>query len=259
MMYVRLYLFDKENNDPVTLGDCAEEEKPCCQSKRMESPVGKQIKNGFSQQRLFVSAICDGPIHDRKLEYLIEAANGQCVLIAYWYKHDRERIVSHLGKMGIRVRDIKNSEDITDWNAGTVPVALIHPASAGHGLNIQKGGQMEAGVKAVMEDLYYRGMSWAEVMQKHNISRMALCRTKNRGLNEIAVYTGSYFQWKGDSFICEAYFFKTESGNEKSPALEWSAGLYMYYSFFFRIASNFEKLQHRRFNRLFAFPEIISS
>ncbi len=56
--------------------------------------------------------------------------------------------------------------------------------------------QMEAGVKAVMEDLYYREMSWAEVMQKHNISRMTLCRTKNRGLNEIAVYAGSYFQWK---------------------------------------------------------------
>lgn len=56
--------------------------------------------------------------------------------------------------------------------------------------------QLEAGVKAVMEDLYYRGMPWEEVMQKHNISRMTLCRTKNRGLNEIAVYAGSYFQWK---------------------------------------------------------------
>ena len=56
--------------------------------------------------------------------------------------------------------------------------------------------QLETGVKAVMEDLYYRGMPWAEVMQKHNISRMTLCRMKNRGLNEIAVYAGSYFQWK---------------------------------------------------------------
>lgn len=56
--------------------------------------------------------------------------------------------------------------------------------------------QLETGVKAVMEDLYYRGMPWAEVMQKHNISRMTLCRMNNRGLNEIAVYAGSYFQWK---------------------------------------------------------------
>lgn len=56
--------------------------------------------------------------------------------------------------------------------------------------------RMEAGVKAVMEDLYYRGMPWAEVTKKHNISRMTLCRTKNRGLNELAVYAGSYFQWK---------------------------------------------------------------
>lgn len=56
--------------------------------------------------------------------------------------------------------------------------------------------QLEAGVKAVMEDLYYRGMPWPEVMQKHNFSRMTLCRTKNRRLNEIAVYAGSYFQRK---------------------------------------------------------------
>ncbi len=101
-------------------------------------------------------------IHDRKLEKLedlIEAANGQGVLIAYWYKHDRERIVSHLGKMGIRARDIKTSEDITDWNAGTVPVALIHPASAGHGLNIQKGGHI----------LIWFGLTWSlELYQQTN-------------------------------------------------------------------------------------------
>ena len=101
-------------------------------------------------------------IHDRKLEKLedlIEAANGQSVLIAYWYKHDRERIISHLDKMGIRARDIKTSEDITDWNAGTIPVALIHPASAGHGLNIQQGGHI----------LVWFGLTWSlELYQQTN-------------------------------------------------------------------------------------------
>ena len=81
-------------------------------------------------------------IHDHKLEALedlIEAANGQPVLVAYWFKHDRQRIMEHLAKQKIPVRDIKSSTDIKDWNAGKIPVALIHPASAGHGLNIQQG------------------------------------------------------------------------------------------------------------------------
>lgn len=77
-------------------------------------------------------------IHDRKLdalEDLIEAANGKPVLVAYWFKHDLERI-----KNRFNVREIKTGADIADWNAGMIPVALIHPASAGHGLNLQAGG-----------------------------------------------------------------------------------------------------------------------
>ena len=77
-------------------------------------------------------------IHDRKLdalEDLIEGANGKPVLIAYWFKHDLERI-----KARFEVREIKTSADITDWNSGKIPVAVIHPASAGHGLNLQDGG-----------------------------------------------------------------------------------------------------------------------
>lgn len=77
-------------------------------------------------------------IHDRKLETLediIESMNGKPLLIAYWYRHDLERIKSRFS-----VREIKTSEDISDWNDGKIPVALIHPASAGHGLNLQNGG-----------------------------------------------------------------------------------------------------------------------
>ena len=76
--------------------------------------------------------------HERKLdalEDLIEGANGKPVLVAYWYKHDLARIQERF-----KVRELKSSKDITDWNAGKIPVAVIHPASAGHGLNLQAGG-----------------------------------------------------------------------------------------------------------------------
>ena len=76
--------------------------------------------------------------HNRKLdalEDLIEAANGKPVLVAYWFKHDLERI-----KKRFDVREISTSKDIQDWNKGKIPVAVIHPASAGHGLNLQAGG-----------------------------------------------------------------------------------------------------------------------
>ena len=79
-------------------------------------------------------------IHDQKLdalEDLVESANGKPVLVAYWFKHEAERI-----KERLKVREIKTSKDIADWNAGKIPVALIHPASAGHGLNLQEGGSI---------------------------------------------------------------------------------------------------------------------
>ncbi len=85
------------------------------------------------------------PVHSRKLDMLfdlVEQANGQNVLIAYWFHHDRERIVKHLAEQGYSVRDLKTSQDIADWNAGKIPVGLISPASAGHGLNIQQGGHI---------------------------------------------------------------------------------------------------------------------
>ena len=84
-------------------------------------------------------------IHNRKLEMLgdlIEQANGQNVLVAYWYQHDYERIQEYLTDLGYKPRDLKSDQDIADWNAGKIQVGLISPASAGHGLNIQKGGHI---------------------------------------------------------------------------------------------------------------------
>lgn len=82
-------------------------------------------------------------IHDRKLdalEDLLEAANGKPALIAYWYKHDLERIEERLHRLHIPFSRMDSSESITRWNKGELPVGLIHPASAGHGLNLQYGG-----------------------------------------------------------------------------------------------------------------------
>ena len=96
-------------------------------------------------------------LHDRKLdmlEDLIEGANGKPVLVAYWYKHDLERI-----RKRFKVREIRMSGDIDDWNAGTIPVGLIHPASAGHGLNLQAGGST----------LIWFGLTWSlELYQQTN-------------------------------------------------------------------------------------------
>ena len=97
-------------------------------------------------------------LHDRKLdalEDLIEAANGNPVLVAYWYQHDIQRIQERFPK----VRTLRTSRDIADWNAGKIPVAAIHPASAGHGLNLQAGGST----------LVWFGLTWSlELYQQTN-------------------------------------------------------------------------------------------
>ena len=97
-------------------------------------------------------------LHSRKLdalEDLIEGANGQPLLVAYWYRHDLDRIRSRFPE----ARPLISSEDFADWNAGRVPLALIHPASAGHGLNLQVGGSA----------LVWFGLTWSlELYQQTN-------------------------------------------------------------------------------------------
>ena len=84
-------------------------------------------------------------IHEKKLDMLsdlVEQANGKPVLVAYWFKHDHERIMKRLTEDGYHPRDLKTSKDIEDWNKGDIEVGLISPASAGHGLNLQEGGHI---------------------------------------------------------------------------------------------------------------------
>ena len=102
------------------------------------------------------------PIHSRKLdalEDLMEAANGKPVLVAYWFKHDLERIQERLRKLNVSYQEIQSSDSIRNWNAGRLQVGLLHPASAGHGLNLQAGGNV----------LVWFGLTWSlELYQQTN-------------------------------------------------------------------------------------------
>lgn len=99
-------------------------------------------------------------LHDEKLdklEELVEAANGEPVLIAYSYKHDLERIMQKL--KAYKPVKLEKPEHIADWNAGRIPVLITHPASAGHGLNLQKGGH----------NIIWFGNTWSlELYQQFN-------------------------------------------------------------------------------------------
>ena len=96
-------------------------------------------------------------LHDLKLdalEELVEQAGGDPVLILYAYKHDEARIASR-----IKCRKLDTAQDIKDWNAGKIPVAIAHPASIGHGLNLQYGGHI----------LIWFGLTWSlELYQQAN-------------------------------------------------------------------------------------------
>lgn len=117
-----------------------------------------QMANGavYSDEQAIV------PLHEQKLDALediLEAANGEPVLIAYWFKHDLIRIQERLAKLKMDGRVLKTEDDIRDWNKREVAVGLLHPASAGHGLNLQKGGH----------HLVWFGLTWSlELYQQTN-------------------------------------------------------------------------------------------
>lgn len=117
-----------------------------------------QLSNGavYSDDHTVVA------LHEQKLDALediLESANGEPVLVAYWFKHDLARIMGRLEKLKVKSRVMKTEEDIREWNKGNVPVGLLHPAGAGHGLNLQKGGH----------HLVWFGLTWSlELYQQTN-------------------------------------------------------------------------------------------
>lgn len=113
--------------------------------------------------------------HDKKLDALedvIESANGKPLLVAYWFKHDYTRIIERLQKIGVDYMKIDTEESITKWNNGEIPVALIHPASAGHGLNLQQGGNT---------------MVWFGITWSLELYQQCVCRLYRQGQNERTV------------------------------------------------------------------------
>lgn len=120
-----------------------------------------QMANGA----IYISDGVEEVIHDRKLDALediIESANGQPVLVAYWFKHDLERIKKRLDELGYHYGRINSDENIQKWNNREFEVGLIHPASAGHGLNLQKGGNI----------MVWFGMTWSLELYQQTIARL---------------------------------------------------------------------------------------
>lgn len=104
-------------------------------------------------------------IHERKLDALediIESMGGKPLLVAYWFQHDLERITERLHKLKIPFSRLDSSQSIRRWNSGALPVALIHPASAGHGLNLQSGGST----------LVWFGLTWSLELYQQTVARL---------------------------------------------------------------------------------------
>ena len=104
-------------------------------------------------------------VHSKKLEALedlIESANGKPVLVAYWFKHDLERIEKHLKSKKIEFARLDSDKSIKDWNEGKISVALIHPASTGHGLNLQDGGST----------IIWFGLTWSLELYEQTNARL---------------------------------------------------------------------------------------
>ena len=104
-------------------------------------------------------------IHSRKLDALediIESMNGRPLLVAYWFRHDLDRISERLESLHIPFSKLDTTASIRRWNSGELPIALIHPASAGHGLNLQSGGSA----------LVWFGLTWSLELYQQTVARL---------------------------------------------------------------------------------------
>lgn len=112
-------------------------------------------------------------LHDAKiraLEEIVDTANGEPVLVYYWYKHDLYRIQEAL--KAYKPVQLQTSEDVQRWNQGKIPLMLAHPASAGHGLNLQAGGHI----------IVWFGLTWSlELYQQAN------ARLHRQGQSEVVI------------------------------------------------------------------------
>ena len=104
-------------------------------------------------------------IHEAKLnalEDIYESAQGHPFLLAYWFRHDLVRIMERLDKIGANYQKISTDQSIKDWNAQKIEVGLIHPASCGHGINLQKGGS----------HIVFFGQIWSLELYQQTVARL---------------------------------------------------------------------------------------
>lgn len=152
------------------------------------------------------------PIHDLKLEALkeiIEAADGKPVLVAWTYQFDRDRIKNYFRSMA--PRELKTTEDINDWNAGKVRLMLAHPASAGHGINLQAGGNI----------IVWYGLTWSlELYQQFN-ARLYRQGQKQRTIIHHIVNTGTH-----DEDVVRALKSKDKTQNNLMNSIKAKLELY---------------------------------
>ena len=152
------------------------------------------------------------PIHDLKLEALkeiIEAADGKPVLVAWTYQFDRDRIKNYFRSMA--PRELKTAEDINDWNAGKVQLMLAHPASAGHGINLQAGGNI----------IVWYGLTWSlELYQQFN-ARLYRQGQKQRTIIHHIVNTGTH-----DEDVVRALKSKDKTQNNLMNSIKAKLELY---------------------------------
>lgn len=175
--------------------------------KELDAPNAAALSNKLLQ--LANGAVYDDEksvveIHSQKLdalEDLIEASNGKPVLVAYWYKHDKDRIMQRF-----QAEEINTFADIDKWNKGEMPVALIHPASAGHGLNLQQGGST----------IVWFGLTWSlELYQQLN------ARLYRQGQKETVVIHHIITKDTIDENVIKALEKKDLSQNSLIEAVKW--------------------------------------
>ena len=143
-------------------------------------------------------------IHDKKLdalEDLIEASNGKPVLVAYWYKHDKDRIMKRF-----QAEEINTTADIDKWNKGEMPIALIHPASAGHGRNLQQGGST----------VVWFGLTWSLELYQQLNARLYRQGQKNTVIIHHLITRGTI-----DENVIKALEKKDLSQNSLIEAVKW--------------------------------------
>jgi SNF2 family DNA or RNA helicase len=152
-------------------------------------------------------------IHNRKLdalEDLVEAANGKPILVAYWYKHDYDRITERLRSIGIRYAKIDTEESIQRWNRKMIPVGLIHPASAGHGLNLQAGGST----------LIWFGLTWSLELYIQTNARL----WRQGQVSSTVVIQHIITKGTVDERILKALESKEVTQDSLMEAVKWSLG-----------------------------------